>query len=311
MATFSPTAALQGVSSATVAVVVATLGISADLAGVGAGSVAASFEHFPTVAYVAQGSGSALFSEDLQLPPLLGVARGRLTVTMPPVNREMTLYRLLREIYAVWGIETTDLDGVAFWRSRAIAIVNGAFQVMFAQAHRLGFFNEQPVTVTVPVSGAVELPANVQAVKDPLTMGAGPLRKAETRGQFDNLADFYIGSDTPAAPLAYFLDTERKAALDSVGITLRVWPAPDGDTAATFDATLEPPRFDDTSIDAAEILPVPHKWVETILLPICKHTATGDSLFRRTDLKGEIDAQYARAQQILGLADPEKPKPAA
>lgn len=308
MPTFNATANLQAFSSAAATAVVATLGLSASLTAIGSASANLSANHYAQSTMAATSRAKAVFSEDMTTGQLVAVAKSTLSVSIPPLHREMTLYRLMREVYAVWGLEVSRLESVAFWQSRALAVINGAFQVMYSQAHRLDYFNRVPVTVTMPAAGSLTLDQDIQAVHGPVRMDGLDLRKVDTLAQFDNLGTYYFGDGgDPTEPMFYYIDPARQAALDSVQITLRVWPAPASDAAATFEATREPPRFTDYSAAAAEILPVPHKWVETVLLPLCRQRATADSLFKHQSVKPEIDAQYARALQILGLADPDKP----
>lgn len=101
------------------------------------------------------------------------------------------------------------------------------------------------------------------------------------------------------------------AEADSVRIRLHVAPTPKEADTLTLDAIKEPPAYTMADLCGnSPVPPVPHKYHESILLPLCRMNITTNPHFaRHKDKLPQIEADYLRALTLLGLADPRRPKP--
>lgn len=118
----------------------------------------------------------------------------------------------------------------------------------------------------------------------------------------------YAGA-SPAPTIASEISTET-GQTDSAKIRLHVIPKPAAGDTLTLNVIKEPPAYTAADLCNGAIPPVPHKYHESILLPICRFNATTSTHFRRNkDKLPQIQADYLRALTILGLADPRKPNP--
>ncbi len=213
----------------------------------------------------------------------------------------LTVADAAREIYALWGFEVEPYK-IEFARERVLAAINAAVQTIHSQAQRLNFFNKSVVSVTTDVTGSAALPSNIQAV---LTVSAGSARVREisNRGEFINAVDFYLGSDAaPDSPVFFFVDHTKVSAGDNVAMTLLVRPA--AAFSLTVEAAIEPARYEEIDLIRATELQIPARFTETILWPLLRHWAASDRLFRKEELRADIERKYNLALEVLGLLAP-------
>jgi hypothetical protein len=183
-------------------------------------------------------------------------------------------------------------------------------QLIYSHADKLDYFNREQTTISVTTSGTAALPANVQRIQGPARIGSAPLRTLASRAEYDHFAALYVGDSSLSAPIAFYVEPTRASSGDSVGLTLNLAPVPTGTVSVVLDVTLEPPRYDIVDLMQATVLQLPHKWAETIFMPLVRKWACSDSMMgstRRTAVMAQIDEQYAAAKQMLGLADIEPP----
>ncbi|HYF37664.1 MAG TPA: hypothetical protein VD994_20350, partial [Prosthecobacter sp.] len=219
-------------------------------------------------------------------------------------SKAVTLSDVALQVYALWGIESTNLNTLTIGRKRIAAWVNSALQEIYSRADRLDYFNRKTMQVTIGASGETLLSESVQKLQGPVRVFATklPLRALQSRAEFEN---FTLSYDVGTDPCAFFLDSQVGAGPDSADLKLCIAPAPAEDTAFDVDVTLEPPRFDDVDLVRGVSIPMPHRWVESLLLPLVKKRALADTLCtKRAVLEPQIKAQYEKALEILGLADP-------
>jgi hypothetical protein len=235
-------------------------------------------------------------------------------VLLRSVEKNLLLGDLARQVYALWSIEVADLSQIAIGRKRIADWTNAALQQIYSRSDRLDYFNRRTLSVTVGTGGETPLVASIQRLQGPVRIASGrrPLRALHSRAEYESFALCY---DAGAEPAAFFLDSQVGTTVDSAELKLCIAPPPSTDTEFLIDVTLEPPRFDEVDLIRGVLIPIPHKWAETLLLPMVKKWALSDSLCtKRAELEREITQQYLRAQEILGLADPSpaesiRPKP--
>lgn len=225
-------------------------------------------------------------------------------------EKAVSLWEVGKEVYSLWGYEIADLRTIEYGRASIVNWCNAAMQLIYSNAHRLDYFNREVLELTVTTSGTVALPANVQQIQGPARIGSAVLSTLASRAEYDHFAALYVGDSTLASPIAFYVEPLRGTGSDSVGLSLNLVPFPTGTVTVRLDVTLEPPRYDVVDLMQATILQLPHKWAETIFLPIVRKWACADSRMgnsRRAAVMPQIDEQFAAARQMLGLADIEPP----
>jgi hypothetical protein len=109
-------------------------------------------------------------------------------------------------------------------------------------------------------------------------------------------------------PLAYYVETDS----DNSNVS-RIHVVPrDAPTSALavvspkvyleYGAVLKPVRFSCQSPYVR--LPVPHKYAETLLLPLAKYYALGSRYFQRPEIKDAVTQQAREVLTLLGEVDP-------
>lgn len=293
------------------------------------------------------GVGSATLNAsgvDLVINSLIGTSRGTAALgavmtdeglvlgLLLPVKSEALLvasgYAVLRctdnwlsvtdvtlKVYALWGFQVTRVTAMnGYGLDAIVSWLNAAMQLIFSRAEQLDYFNREALTVTVTTSGEVALATNIQRLQGPVRHATTKkdLRALRSISEFERFEQRFLGDDAavPSGPLAYFLDSSRATAADSVALVLKVTPAPDEDTDFTLDVTREAPRYTRQQMISGAMIEVPHKYAETILLPILMKWAAGDPIMpagRRQAMMPQLDEQFATANRMLGLAEPATP----
>ena len=85
---------------------------------------------------------------------------------------------------------------------------------------------------------------------------------------------------------------------------MKVAPAPAEPTELMVDVVLEAPRFTWNDVDRCPRVPMPHRYVESLLLPIARYQAMSGHLAVAPERRAQIEAEYAAARLGLELADP-------
>ena len=254
----------------------------------------------------AAGASRAISSAFTKTITITSIARsvGTMTGRVGYAHNGLLLADVARAVYALWGYEgIQNLSTISVGRERIAEWCNAAMQLIYAQSARLEYFNRSELTLLVGTSGSVALPATVQRIQGDARLAAGrSLKPLSSRSQVTDFATLYGSS----APIGFLVDSQREESVDSLGLTLYLAPAPSDDVEVTVDVTLEPPRWNSSDLLSGLVIPLPHKWVETLFMPLVRKWAAGDSRMpksARASQMQEIDAQYSTAREILGLAD--------
>jgi hypothetical protein len=287
----------------------AAVGIATDLtvrgvmAGVSSGSTSLSWTR--SISGVAAGvsRAAAIAYTKTIVVTASATATSTMTGRISLAHKGLLLPDVARAVYALWGYDgIQNLRTITIGRERIAEWCNAAMQLIYSQADRLEYFNRDRVTVTVGTGGSVALPVTVQRIHGEARIGGRSLRPLASKGQITDFTNLYGGS----SPIGFLVESIRDTGADSLGMTLYVAPAPSEDTEVTLDVTYEPPRFESADLLSGQVIPLPHKWAETIFMPLVRKWAAGDGRMpasMRAAQIAEIDAQYAAARQMLGLAD--------
>ncbi len=222
-------------------------------------------------------------------------------------GQKMSLDRVVAQIYNLFGIEiTTGLD-IEFARERVLEIINSALQIMYSRAEKLDFFNRSTLTLTYATGETSKtLPVSIQMLLGPVKTDDGDLEMASTISQFEQYLDIYFSGETITSPRVAFLDRRASSAsFDSQECILRIAPAPADDTDVTLDFAQEAPYFGVQEYLTNARLRIPHSYVESVFLPLCKYFATMDPLFKKEALRKAINDDYQRAMIQLGEVNPD------
>ena len=226
-----------------------------------------------------------------------------LVATVRPDHKGILLSDVGKMVYALWGYDgITDLRTIEIGRERIVMWCNAAMQLIFARAERLEYFNRDRIDVVVASAAGAALPEDVQRVQGNASISGRSLRPLGSKDEVDNFTLYYGGSE----PIGFLVESLRTAGADSLAMTLYLAPAPSGNTTVKLDVTKNPPRFDAADLLSGVIIPLPHKWVETLFVPIVRKWASADGKMPgslRQEQIAEINGQFETAKQILGLAN--------
>ena len=156
------------------------------------------------------------------------------------------------------------------------------------------------------------LPETVQEVLDPARLSSGvTLTSLKTRSELDNFGPMFmgtLGAIPQASPMAYFVECLRDdSGADATQINFWVVPTPAANDTLALNVINDPPLYTSSDLTATPppTPPVPHKYHESILLPLVRMNVTTCELYTRNRAGyDQIKADYLRALTLLGLADP-------
>lgn len=230
----------------------------------------------------------------------------------------MNIGKIASDIAQVWGFPAFS-NVPPFGQERIRIDINMAIQQM--QDCGEDFYGREEIEVTlVAGTSEYELANSVQSVLDPVKLlDETPLRKLTTRGQmlyYGQLFKNRLNNDVPdGPPEAYFVETLRETSdsEDNVRTIMHFLPAPtSGDLA---NKPVVPVIKVANLFSAAQLtagtatLPVAHRYIESILLPLARYNATTCFLFYKGESMPKYETDYLRALQLLGAADPRRQQP--
>ena len=242
-------------------------------------------------------------------------AKGSAAITIE--GQSPRLLRIATQVYNLFGMEVKSAATISFARPRVLEIINSALQIVYSAAKAVDYFARATMPLTfAPDQSSQVLDSSIQSLLGPVRLADSkqPLSPVETINDFHSYDDIY--GTTASSPRIYFLDRVQGVGQDSAGLTLRIAPPPTVGTMVEIEYAREAPRFSESDLLANAPVPMPHAYVESLLLPIVKHIAASDTLFKKQELRSAIAADYQRARLMLGIVDPEptptarpKPKP--
>lgn len=219
----------------------------------------------------------------------------------------MSVPDVVKGMMALWDIFDAK-SAPAFAIERAINDLNASLQMVWNHADDRNYWSSDTLTIDLEDGeDTYDLPDDIQNVVGPCRRASNlrPLVPLGTIGELETFADLYLDGETSAEPLAYHINRMAQASSDPAKCVFCVTPAVTGATMSfLLEVVREAPRFTVNDMIAAPVIPIPHRYVESLLLPIAKYQASSFSLFNAKDLKESIDRDYLQARTALGLADP-------
>lgn len=231
----------------------------------------------------------------------------------------MTLAEVLNDAAQVFGYANAAAAPQAV-KDRALIDINAAIQLMESGGE--DFFAREELAIDLATdTEKYALAKNVQSVLAPVTLDDGtPLRELTSRGQLlqypQLFADSLLTTVPSGKPAAYYVETLRDAADttgDSVAVAIHLRPAPSSAWQGSGKLVLQVIKEPATVTAAAlatgtAVLEVPHKYLESIFLPLMRRNLAQSYLFYDKDKLPGIEADYERALDLLGRSDPRRPK---
>jgi hypothetical protein len=202
---------------------------------------------------------------------------------------------------------------------RILNDINSAIQKMADSGE--DFFSREELGVRLLAeTESYVLPKNIMTVLKPARLDDGTiLTELTSRGQLYQFGQVFLGELTneteSGRPMAYFVEPLKDtsdATGDSVKTVVHVAPKPlltafsAGTSFMLLNVLKEP-----TLVTAGQMVPgpgtileVPHKFVESVFLPILRWNLSGSYLFQDKDKKPQIDAEYEQALKLFSRSDP-------
>lgn len=208
----------------------------------------------------------------------------------------------------LWGIDCYK-TAPGFAIARAFNDLNGALQMMWNQARESSYWTNDTVTLKL-LQGetSIDLDDDIQNV-------VGPCRREDTKrqltrlgtiGELETFEDIFTDGQSALEPLAYHVERLEQPGGDPAKCVLHVVPeVQEASIDFLLEVVREAPRYTADDLAACPVIPIPHRYIETLLLPIVRYRASGFTmLFRDKDRQDVIDREYHEARVALGLADP-------
>jgi hypothetical protein len=227
------------------------------------------------------------------------------------MTKAITLSQIVNEVLNLWGIEGI-CNAPGFAIDRAVGDVNSAMQTVWNQADEQDYWSSETLTLTfADTEDSQALPDDVQNVVGPCRRASNkrPLASIGSIGELETFADIYLDGQTADEPVAYHVERSNQTGDDPVKTTIRITPAVDGDSIDfLLDVVREAPRYMVGDIGLNPAIPIPHRYAESLLLPIVRYKASSFWLFNDNGSKATIDRDYQMAMAAIGLADPSPAK---
>lgn len=225
-------------------------------------------------------------------------------------GQALTVRDIIDDILLLWGVSIPSTADRSMLK-RAIHDMNAALQMVWSMAKDADYFSRQTLTLTFG-SGVsqVTLPENVLTILGPARFASNgqPLRPISSRSQFDSYVPIFLGGTNftipNGPPQAFFIEKLNIAAPDDVENIIHLVPAPGTSTALLLDVSIQAPRYVWNDYFTATPVQFPHKYADSVLIPLCRYKAMTSYLLPNPDIRPSLVADYQSALHIIGAVDP-------
>lgn len=238
---------------------------------------------------------TATFSASLRILATLDSGRGGLGVA-----------EILNEISLIWGLrgvcELRNHD-----RSRALHDLNRAMQVLWNRAPDRKYWTQGSLELTYAAGvGVVEMENEIQNIVGEASLANGQtLVPCGTISDLEQFGSLFLDSSPSSSPVAYYVERMNQLGSDPARCRIHITPVPLVETIVAIDAVFEPPRFGVNDISRNTPVPIPHRYAESLLLPVVRYYA---AQYWQNQVSEEqrksIEGDYREVAGLLGLADP-------
>ena len=218
---------------------------------------------------------------------------------------------VMREVMSLWGVEEIGSVNNTI-RERALNDLNASLQMIWSHSKDREYWTRATIQVTVTAGSPSYLfDDTVQNVIGQVLKvdDYSPLIPLTTLGDVKSYDKRFRGGLTHGLASgdveAYYIDRRGQTGNDPVKVTLEVAPTPITDTDLQVDVVKEAPRFRWSDYCECTHIPIPHQYVESLLIPICKFKAMSHRLFYRKESIPAIEREYQIAMRQLDYNDPQ------
>lgn len=213
---------------------------------------------------------------------------------------------VIADILHLWGF-TNPRSAPSYAVNRALTDLNAGLQVVWNQADMRDYWSKSTLEIEIPGGeSSLALPDDVQNVTGlcRLKDSRRTLVALGTLGELELFADLYLDDESVGEPVAYHIQRESQNANDPARCVFHVTPVPAADTDFLLEVVKEAPRFGIRDVVDCPRIPIPHRYVESLLLPVVRKRAASYYLFTAADKLPVIEQEYMEARMALGMADP-------
>jgi len=238
------------------------------------------------------------------------VGTSKMTVTLARDIDHTGVCHVVDEIMSLWGVEVISSVSTKH-HDRAINILNASMQMLWSDSAKNNYWTATRKEVSIPAfSDEFAMSDELQNVTGAVRLknSKKTLTKLTALSEFENYAVYFHGhtgrGDLLGEPEAYYVDRTGQNAEDPAKVVLKFAPTPEVDTDILVEVVNEPAHYEWDDYCQCSEIQIPHKYVESILIPICKYKAMSSRLFFKPDLAGSIVQEYNAALTQLGMNDP-------
>jgi hypothetical protein len=213
---------------------------------------------------------------------------------------------VVSNLLGVWGIFCRK-TAPQYAIDHAVGCLNHALQLVWNNADGRSYWSNETITIDLADGeSSQDLADDIQNVVGPCRLESNrqPLTIIGTIGELEVFSDAYLDGATADVPVAYHIERLAQSATDPAKCVFHVNQPVTGTVGFLLEVVKEAPRFTSADMSSCPLIPIPHRYVESLLLPVARYQASAFYLFRQDALKPTIDREYQQAMVSLGLADP-------
>lgn len=217
----------------------------------------------------------------------------------------LTVCDVVRDILLCWGIEQP-CSAPEMAKIAALNVLNNGMQVLWNQAKDRNYWTQSTLSIAF-ASGtdSVVMDQTIQNVIGPARLSTGePLVPLANISESESFSSAFLEESSPTRPVGYFVERNNQSGADPAKCTMILSPVPSSNITVRVDVVKEAPRYTILDLDSCPLCPVPHKYVESILMPVCRYLSMHSHLYTNRESEKTIERAYIEARRHLDVADP-------
>jgi hypothetical protein len=243
----------------------------------------------------------------MNLPSATFDAKLTVTARLAGGSAALTVADVLADTFLMWGLESPCVVA-EHYRYRAINDLNRAMQILWNRAKDRKYWTQSTLEIVFPAeTGVVELENEIQNVVGQAAIASTgqPLVPVGSMSEIEQFESLFLDSSQPASPVAYHIERVNQSGNDPSRCRFHVVPIPASETTVVLDVVFESPRYTWDDYVNRTMIPIPHRYAESLLLPVLRFHASNFWLFNGpAETRQMIAAEYAEVARQLGMADP-------
>jgi hypothetical protein len=243
---------------------------------------------------------------ETKMPQVSFPAALRVVATLEIGRDGLGVADILNDISIMWGLrgvcEMRDHD-----RRRALHDLNRAMQLLWNRAPDRKYWTQGSLELTFAQDvGVVDLENSIQNIVGQAALSNGQsLVPVGAISEIEQSTALFLDSAAPGGPVFYYIERMNQSGGDPARCRFHIAPTPTVETVVVVDAVFEPPRFGVNDISRNTLVPIPHRYAESLLLPIVRYYA---AQYWQNQISEEqrktVEVDYREVAGLLGLADP-------